>query len=209
MKLHAMSLGMLETNCYIVENDEEVLVIDPGAEAEKIINQLVAVNKPVAGILLTHTHFDHIGAVDDLCRKFDVPVYVSDKEKYWLSNSAFNGSQKFSRYGIPEIVIRQEPKIIAKGQRHVKSFDFQVMETPGHSPGSLTYVFDDFAVVGDTLFNEGIGRTDLKDGNLQSLMHSITEVLFSLDEATVIYPGHGPKTTIGHEMDHNPYVNGY
>jgi len=204
-----MSLGMLETNCYIVENDRAVLVIDPGAEPERVINQIRAINKPVTAILLTHTHFDHIGAVDELCRQFDVPLYAADKEKYWLTNSEFNGSQKYSAYGMPEIIVRQIPKVLVKGSRTIGTFQFDVYETPGHSPGSLSFVFDDFAVVGDTLFKEGIGRTDLKEGNLQSLMHSITEVLFRLDEQMIIYPGHGPKTTIGYEMNHNPFINGY
>ncbi len=209
MKVHTMSLGMLETNCYIVENDRAVLVIDPGAEPERVINQIRAINKPVTAILLTHTHFDHIGAVDELCRQFDVPLYAADKEKYWLTNSEFNGSQKYSAYGMPEIIVRQIPKVLVKGSRTIGTFQFDVYETPGHSPGSLSFVFDDFAVVGDTLFKEGIGRTDLKEGNLQSLMHSITEVLFRLDEQMIIYPGHGPKTTIGYEMNHNPFINGY
>jgi len=204
-----MSLGMLETNCYIVENDRAVLVIDPGAEPERVIDQIRAINKPVTAILLTHTHFDHIGAVDELCRQFDVPLYAADKEKYWLTNSEFNGSQKYSAYGMPEIIVRQIPKVLVKGSRTIGTFQFDVYETPGHSPGSLSFVFDDFAVVGDTLFKEGIGRTDLKEGNLQSLMHSITEVLFRLDEQMIIYPGHGPKTTIGYEMNHNPFINGY
>lgn len=209
MKVHTMSLGILETNCYIVENDRAVLVIDPGAEPERVINQIRAINKPVTAILLTHTHFDHIGAVDELCRQFDVPLYAADKEKYWLTNSEFNGSQKYSAYGMPEIIVRQIPKVLVKGSRTIGTFQFDVYETPGHSPGSLSFVFDDFAVVGDTLFKEGIGRTDLKEGNLQSLMHSITEVLFRLDEQMIIYPGHGPKTTIGYEMNHNPFINGY
>lgn len=209
MKVHTMSLGMLETNCYIVENDRAVLVIDPGAEPERVINQIRAINKPVTAILLTHTHFDHIGAVDELCRQFDVPLYAADKEKYWLTNSEFNGSQKYSAYGMPEIIVRQIPKVLVKGSRTIGTFQFDVYETPGHSPGSLSFVFDDFAVVGDTLFKEGIGRTDLKEGNLQSLIHSITEVLFRLDEQMIIYPGHGPKTTIGYEMNHNPFINGY
>lgn len=209
MKVHTMSLGILETNCYIVENDRAVLVIDPGAEPERVIDQIRAINKPVTAILLTHTHFDHIGAVDELCRQFDVPLYAADKEKYWLTNSEFNGSQKYSAYGMPEIIVRQIPKVLVKGSRTIGTFQFDVYETPGHSPGSLSFVFDDFAVVGDTLFKEGIGRTDLKEGNLQSLMHSITEVLFQLDEQMTIYPGHGPKTTIGYEMNHNPFINGY
>ncbi|TDM13143.1 MBL fold metallo-hydrolase [Macrococcus lamae] len=209
MKLYTLSLGMLETNCYLIESETEVLIIDPGAEPEKIINQIMVINKPVAAVLLTHAHFDHIGAVDEICNKYNAPLYIAEKEKYWLTDAELNGSGKFLSYGLPETIVKQHPKVIAKGHRTIKSFSFEVLETPGHSPGSLSFIFEDFAIVGDTLFKEGIGRTDLKDGNLQSLMHSITEVLFSLDEEMTVYPGHGPKTTIGYEMDHNPYINGY
>ncbi|ULG71095.1 MBL fold metallo-hydrolase [Macrococcus brunensis] len=205
MKVHALSLGPVQTNCYIIENEETLLVIDPGAEFEKINSLIQNLNKQVEAVLLTHTHFDHIGAVEDLVDAFQVKVYVAEEEKYWLSDPESNGSEKFKSYGLEEIVVRVKPEILRPGQKTLGSFKFDVMHTPGHSPGSLTFVFEDFAVVGDTLFKEGIGRTDLKEGNLQTLMNSIDE-LMSLPEDTVIYPGHGPKTTLAYESDHNPFL---
>ncbi|WJP96926.1 MBL fold metallo-hydrolase [Macrococcus bovicus] len=205
MKVHVLSLGPIQTNCYIIERDTSLLIVDPGAEFEKISTLINQLNKKVEAILLTHTHFDHIGAVDELAAALDVKVYVADEEKYWLSDPEANGSEKFKSYGLEEVVVRTKPEILHPGRKTLGSFEFDIMHTPGHSPGSLTFIFEDFAVVGDTLFKEGIGRTDLKEGNLQTLMTSI-DALMTLPEETVIYPGHGPKTTLAYESDHNPFL---
>ncbi|GGB04842.1 MBL fold metallo-hydrolase [Macrococcus hajekii] len=205
MKIHVLCLGPIQTNCYFVENEESILVIDPGAEYERIEKQLEAIGKPVAAILLTHAHFDHIGAVDALVADTEATVYIGQEEQYWLADPESNGSLKFKSYGLDEIVSRTKPEIIRPGKKSVGTFKFDVIHTPGHSPGSVSYIFKDFAVVGDTLFKEGIGRTDLKEGNLQQLMNSIDQLLELPDEMT-IYPGHGPKTTIQYESDNNPYL---
>ncbi|TDM15535.1 MBL fold metallo-hydrolase [Macrococcus bovicus] len=205
MKVHVLSLGPIQTNCYIIERDTSLLIVDPGAEFEKISTLINQLNKKVEAILLTHTHFDHIGAVDELAAALDVKVYVADEEKYWLSDPEANGSEKFKSYGLEEVVVRTKPEILHPGHKTLGSFEFDIMHTPGHSPGSLTFIFEDFAVVGDTLFKEGIGRTDLKEGNLQTLMTSI-DALMTLPEETVIYPGHGPKTTLAYESAHNPFL---
>lgn len=205
MKVHVLSLGPIQTNCYIIERDTSLLIVDPGAEFEKISTLINQLNKKVEAILLTHTHFDHIGAVDELAAALDVKVYVADEEKYWLSDPEANGSEKFKSYGLEEVVVRTKHEILHPGRKTLGSFEFDIMHTPGHSPGSLTFIFEDFAVVGDTLFKEGIGRTDLKEGNLQTLMTSI-DALMTLPQETVIYPGHGPKTTLAYESDHNPFL---
>ncbi|TDM04344.1 MBL fold metallo-hydrolase [Macrococcus carouselicus] len=205
MKVHTLSLGPIQTNCYIIENEEAVLIIDPGAEVEKIQSLIQKLDKPLEAILLTHAHFDHIGAVDDLVTLTDKKVYMGDEEKYWLSDPSSNGSEKFKSYGLEEILIRTKPVVIRPGSKKIGSFQFTVIHTPGHSPGSLSFVFNDFAIVGDTLFKEGIGRTDLKEGNMQTLMNSI-EQLLELGDDMLIYPGHGPKTTIEYERENNPYL---
>ena len=205
MKVHVLSLGPIQTNCYIIERDTSLLIVDPGAEFEKMSTLINQLNKKVEAILLTHTHFDHIGAVDELAAALDVKVYVADEEKYWLSDPEANGSEKFKSYGLEEVVVWTKPEILHPGHKTLGSFEFDIMHTPGHSPGSLTFIFEDFAVVGDTLFKEGIGRTDLKEGNLQTLMTSI-DALMTLPEETVIYPGHGPKTTLAYESAHNPFL---
>lgn len=209
MKVHVMSLGAIETNCYIIENDMSVIIIDPGAEGERVTRKVDELNKRVEAVLLTHSHFDHIGAVDIVCDTYDVDVYVGQEEKYWLSDPVSNGSEKFKAYHLPEVIVTRQPKVLSPGEKTLGNFHFNAVKTPGHSPGSLTFIFDDFAIVGDTLFKEGIGRTDLKDGNLQQLMHSIHTQLLTLDGETIIYPGHGPKTTIDLEIENNPYLNGF
>lgn len=209
MKIHTLPLGPIQTNCYIVEQESTVIIIDPGAEAEKIFEKVKLIDKRVCAVLLTHTHFDHIGAVDEVVIQYNCPLYVSKEEQYWLTNPVNNGSTKYKSIGIEEVVVYSKPKIFNLGPLKIDDFECIVRKTPGHSPGSVSFIFEKSAIVGDTLFKEGIGRTDLVDGNMQTLMHSIHNELLTLEDDTVIYPGHGPKTTIGYEIDMNPYLNGY
>ncbi|UBH12287.1 MBL fold metallo-hydrolase [Macrococcus armenti] len=206
MKRKKLPLGMVETNCYILENESERLIIDPGSEHERIIEAMRASDKKVAGILLTHAHFDHIGAIDAISDYFNCDVYMSEIEKYFLTDPEKNGSAKFIQYGIEPITVNAKPKYLNTGHNVLGTFTFDVKHTPGHSPGSLSFIFDDFAIVGDTLFKEGIGRTDLYEGNTSQLLNSITRELLSLRDDVIICPGHGPDTTVKHEKLNNPYL---
>ncbi|WP_414050264.1 MBL fold metallo-hydrolase [Macrococcus animalis] len=202
-------LGQIQTNCYIIHNEEEILIFDPGDEPDKIINVILPLEKKVLAVILTHTHFDHIGAVDEICEVFNVPVYVSEEEKFWLTDTIKNGSEKFKQYGLEPVIARTKPTIMKLGKQSIGSFLFEVRHTPGHSPGSQSFIFNDFGIVGDTLFKESIGRTDLYQGNTQQLLNSIDQHLMTLDKDFVICPGHGGYTTIQHEMNRNPFLNGY
>lgn len=204
-----MPLGVIQTNCYLLNNEDQVLIIDPGAESNKIINKITELNSKPVAVLLTHAHFDHIGAVEEICNHYQIDVFVSEIEKYWLSDPVKNGSEKFKAFNIPPISTGVKPKILQKGKMKMKSFEFEVRHTPGHSPGSMSFIFEDFAIVGDTLFKDSIGRTDLYEGNHQQLINSINESLLSLDESMVICPGHGDETTVQREMDLNPFLNGF
>lgn len=204
-----LALGPIQTNCYIIHNDSEILIFDPGDEPEKIINTILPLEKKVIAVILTHTHFDHIGAVDSICEKFNVPVYVADEEKFWLTDTVKNGSEKFKVHGLDPIIAKTKPNIMPLGKQTIGTFTFDVRFTPGHSPGSQSFIFDNFAIVGDTLFKESIGRTDLYQGNMQQLLNSIDQQLMTLAEDFVICPGHGGYTTVQHEMDRNPFLNGY
>ncbi|SER81141.1 MBL fold metallo-hydrolase [Psychrobacillus sp. OK032] len=204
-------LGYIQTNCYIISNAEkECLIFDPGGEGEKIISELRKLNLKPLAILLTHAHFDHIGAVDDVRDTFRIPVYIHTSEKKWLLDPSKNGSAKYAE--IPSIVCK-EADIILENDSNLKigSFAMQLLHTPGHSPGSITYYFAEagFAIVGDTLFQNSIGRTDLPSGNQAELMKSIHTKLLTLPESTIIYPGHGSATTIEDEMESNPFLNGF
>lgn len=209
MKVHSYSLGIVETNCYIIEGDEELLVIDPGDNGQFINERIKKFNKKLSGILLTHAHFDHIGGVDDVVNAHGVDVYVHKEEKSWLTDTVKNGSKNFEAYQLPPVVQHTIPLVIGEGQHKIGEFEFEALHTPGHSPGSLSFVFGDFAVVGDTLFKGGIGRTDLYKGDTETLMSSIEDKLLELDPNTTIFPGHGPESTISEEEMTNPYLNGF
>ncbi|WP_421117699.1 MBL fold metallo-hydrolase [Staphylococcus aureus] len=207
MRISSLTLGLVDTNTYFIENDKAVILIDPSGESEKIIKKLNQINKPLKAILLTHAHFDHIGAVDDIVDRFDVPVYMHEAEFDFLKDPVKNGADKFKQYGLPIITSKVTPEKLNEGSTEIEGLKFNVLHTPGHSPGSLTYVFDEFAVVGDTLFNNGIGRTDLYKGDYETLVDSILDKIFELEGDLPLFPGHGPYTTVDDEQL-NPFLHG-
>ncbi|TLP91654.1 MBL fold metallo-hydrolase [Staphylococcus xylosus] len=207
MKISSLSLGLVETNVYFIENDTSVILVDPANDSDLIIKKLNQINKKLVAVLLTHGHFDHIGALDDIIEKYDVPVFMHKSEFDFLTNVTKNGSEKFKQYGLPNVISNSKPQPLEEGDANVEGFHFNVLHTPGHSPGSLTFVFNEFAVVGDTLFKQGIGRTDLYKGDHETLVNSILDKLFELDDDLPLFPGHGPYTTVEDEQM-NPYLHG-
>lgn len=205
MKIKVLPLGPLETNCYILENEDEALIIDPSGDAETIIGA-VEEGRTVKGILLTHAHFDHIGALDAVASHFQAETWIGVEERDWLADASKNGSGKYRDMGLEVIESSIVPKIMEEGKCQIGGFSFHVLHTPGHSPGSMSYLFEDFIVSGDVLFNGGIGRTDLYQADHLTLLNSIREKLYTLDEDLTVYPGHGPETTIGDEKTENPFV---
>jgi hydroxyacylglutathione hydrolase len=211
MNWKRLPLGPLQTNCYCLWNAEkECVLFDPGEEAGKLINWLNKNELKPLAILLTHAHFDHIGAVDQVREAFEIPLYVHEKEASWLLDPSLNGSQLFSMSEL----IRLKPAEYTLGNKKTLSvggFTFKLYETPGHSPGSLSFYYEEEQIVfaGDTLFMGSIGRTDLPGGNHKQLLNSIHDYLLTLPEETIVLSGHGPETTIGHEMDSNPFLNGF
>lgn len=213
LNVRTYSLGPIQTNCYLVSNSKkECLIFDPGEEGVRLVKEIRKNGLKPLAILLTHTHFDHIGAVETVRTTFNVPVWVHEKEVSWLTDPTKNGSAKYSE--LPNYIV--EPPLnehIIKREQKLKigSFEFDVVFTPGHSPGSISYLFkeDAFAIVGDTLFQQSVGRTDLLGGSTKVLLDSIHNKLLSLPENTIIYPGHGSYTTPGEEMESNPFLNGF
>ncbi|HWO96027.1 MAG TPA: MBL fold metallo-hydrolase [Bacillus sp. (in: firmicutes)] len=210
MKYQRVPLGPLQTNCYIIENDKkECLIIDPGEEGKKLV-QLMEQRKltPVA-VLLTHAHFDHIGALDDVRKRYELPVYLHVREKDWLTDPALNGSQFFMMGAVK--VQPATHHLTGEGPLTIGDFTCEVYETPGHSPGSVSYYFQEAGIIasGDVLFEGSIGRTDLQGGSHEQLLQSIHRKLLVLPEDTIVLCGHGRETTIGDEMESNPFLNGF
>ena len=203
-----LPLGPLQTNAYIVYNNEgSCLIIDPGAEENKIRQFIQKKGLHPKAILLTHAHFDHIGAVDPIREGYGISVYLHQAEKKWLMNPLLNGSAIFE--GIQPIVVNQADQLFTKAGEHlIGEFSFYLLETPGHSPGGVSFYFkkEGFIIVGDTLFKGGIGRTDLKGGQEKQLLKSIHNELLILPKDTYVLPGHDGVTTIGQEIKHNPFL---
>lgn len=207
MEIISLSLGPLGTNCYILIKDKEALIVDPGGDSDQVINLLTSKKVVPQAILLTHAHFDHIGAVDDLRSHYQIDVYLHEEEKDWLSDPQLNRSNAF--FG-NEIVTRPPEHYLEEGELTISSFTFEVRHTPGHSPGSVSFLFptEKSIIGGDVLFFGGIGRTDLPGGDMNVLVSSILTKFYSLPDDFTVYPGHGPKTTIKHEKVNNPFVRG-
>lgn len=207
MKMERKSLGPLGTNCYLLYNNTDAIIIDPGGDADVIIDFFKNKSYTPRAILLTHAHFDHIGAVDVIRHTYNIDVYLHGNESDWLKDPQRNGSILFTPNPIS---IKAAEHELIEEEMQIESFTFEVLHTPGHSPGSVCFVFKDAGTIigGDVLFNHGVGRTDLPGGNMELLLESIRNKLYTLEDHMVVYPGHGPETTIGEEKQSNPFIKG-
>ena len=211
MILRTLAVGQLDTNCYLVacERTHEGLVIDPGADAEEILNALTTLEVRVGQIVLTHYHFDHVLAADALRRATGASLAIHESEAALLTKPP--ALFRFFAPQTPQGLVAD--RLLRDGDRlNVGDLCVEVLHTPGHSPGGISLWIDSEGVVfsGDTLFREGLGRTDFPGGDQELLLHSIRERLLALPEETIVYPGHGPATTIGYERQHNPWLrSGY
>ncbi|TMW73787.1 MBL fold metallo-hydrolase [Alteribacter natronophilus] len=211
MKVTRIPLGPLQTNGFLIHNEEkEAVFFDPGSDGEKVVSLLKEEELTLRAVVLTHAHFDHIGGVEAIQKELGVPVYVHEKEAEWLKDPGRNGSALFP--GIPEISVSGEVSTLSgEGKVTFGPFEFDMLETPGHSPGSLSFYSPENRVIfsGDVLFQGGIGRTDLPGGDHDTLLNSIHTKLLDLPDETVVANGHGPETTIGTEKETNPFLNGF
>ncbi|ADY56396.1 beta-lactamase domain protein [Syntrophobotulus glycolicus DSM 8271] len=196
------------TNCYLVSCPEtkKALLVDPGAGAEGILEWISQKNVEVIGILLTHGHYDHIGALEEVRDALKVKVYIHRDDAPMLADPQKN----LSAYGGRNIrvekgadVLLQENDVLEIGQ-----LTYTVLHTPGHTPGCICLLGPDGLLSGDTLFCRSIGRTDFPGGSMLNILNSINGKLMLLRDETKVFPGHESTTTIGEERRYNPYLNG-
>lgn len=206
MILRTLQVGPLQTNCYIVgcEQTRQGVVIDPGGHPERILRAVQEAGLTIRYVLNTHCHFDHMAANADIVAATGAPLAIHPAERPILDSRG--GAAWF---GVPVPASPPPDLELTDGQiLEVGTLRLHVLHTPGHSPGSVTFYLPDEGVAfdGDVLFAMGVGRTDLPGGDWDTLMRSIGEVLFSLPDETVLYPGHGPSTTVGQEKRFNPWL---
>ena len=206
MLVKTLSVGPLQTNCYIVgcEKTKQAAIIDPGDEAGRILDAVREAGLTVTHVLLTHAHFDHIGAADEVVKASGAPLALHAGDLPLLQSGG--GALIFDIQPPP---IPAAVNSLAAGQAiGVGELTLRVLHTPGHTPGHVTfYVPDEGAIFdGDVLFAGGIGRADLPGSDFEALLRSIGEQLMTLPDDTVVYPGHGPATTIGRERQSNPWL---
>ena len=202
MILRQCVVGSVYTNCYFLMNQEakELLIVDPGDMPEKIIAMVETMQAVPTAILLTHGHFDHILAADEIRKKYKIPIYASQKEEKLLLTPYMNLSQDSSLAA--DVFLADDQTFEAGG------FSIQMIATPGHTSGSCCYYFaeEEILISGDMLFCGSVGRTDFPTGSMGEITASLHKLLKMLPDKTVVLPGHGDHTTIEYEKRYNPFV---
>jgi len=207
MDVRMFTVGPVGENCFLLRRDgaEEALIVDPGEEAPRLLAAIDELGVKLAGILLTHTHFDHVGAVAPVAKATGAEVWVPEIERPVLAD--INSFVPFEGFGPFESY--EAEHTLAGGERlELAGFEIEVVFTPGHSPGHITFSIPAEAAVfsGDVLFQGSVGRTDLPGGDWPTLLESIRTLTESLPAETVVYPGHMGITSLGAERASNPFL---
>ena len=199
-------LGMVSTNVYVCMHAEtkEAFIVDPADDADEIIRLVSAMGAKPCAILLTHGHFDHIGAADALRKRYEILVYAEEHEKELLASPALNLSGGWA----DSLTLTADHLLKDGDMLNIAGFTIRVLHTPGHTPGGCCYelVGEDILFSGDTLFYMSVGRTDFPGSSGAAMRMSLHRLLEELSEDTQVLPGHGESTTIGYEKRNNPYA---
>ncbi len=208
MNVEILPVTAFQQNCSLVWDEEKnSAIIDPGGDAEKIIQRVESLGLKVQGILLTHGHLDHVGAAMALKAHFNAPILgPQSRDKFWLDNLALQAQQ----FGLPKVEAFLPDRFLDTDGEvlEIGKMRFEVLHLSGHTPGHVGFYLREkkVAFTGDVLFKQSIGRTDFPQGNHQDLLNAIREKLFPLGDEVIIIAGHGQPTTLGAEKKHNPFL---
>jgi hydroxyacylglutathione hydrolase len=207
VQVRQLPLGPLQTNCYLIGCEEtlQAAVVDPSWNGRSIVATAETDGWEITHILLTHSHFDHVGGLEEVKALTGAPIYIHAEAVEMLNNTTMSAAFFGLRVSPPP----SPDEYLSDGQEiQLGELLIQVMYTPGHAPGHVSFYLPDYRIVfdGDVLFQDGIGRTDLPGGDYATLMETIQEKLLTLPDETKVFSGHGPATTIGQERRNNPFL---
>ena len=203
MKVITLTVGSMMENCYLVYEKEKAVVIDPGADAKDILDVIAKNGLKLTHILLTHGHYDHIGGVQELKDSTGAKICIHMDDAEMLKSARMNLS---ITAGSPSVTYSPDVFLYDGQVIETGGMSIRVLHTPGHTPGGACFEIGENLFTGDTLFNRSVGRTDFPGGSTEQLNRSINNVLKKMTKDYVVYPGHGPFTTLDYEKKNNPFM---
>ncbi|KEJ03137.1 beta-lactamase [Clostridium botulinum A2B3 87] len=198
MDIKTIPVGIYNANCYLLIDQDKCAIIDPGGDPEDIIKIIEDNNLIPKFILLTHGHIDHVGGVEAIKDEYNLPFYINRKDEDLIKEAEYIFGN-FGKY-------KNADEYLVEGKEfQLGNLKIKAIETPGHSPGGMSFLVNNVIFTGDTLFRESIGRSDFIGGSHNTLINSIQSKITVLDPDIYVLPGHGPQSTIGYEKDNNPF----